>query len=502
MNCYLIQFSGEIGLKGRRTRNRFVDRLVHNLADALRSQGLEYKLDRRWSQVRLESPSTLAGEVARRVFGVRSVARATKIQWRDLDHLVTVGAELFTPRIRGKTFAVRARRGEQAFSIPFKSPELERALGAALLDSSAGVDLKHPEVMVHVHLHGDQAFFFDRVERGEGGLPLGAEGRALTLFSGGFDSPVAAWSLLKRGVRQDFIFFNLAGDRHVMQVTRVLKALVDRWCFGYRPRLFIVDFRPVVEQLKASTPSSFWQVLLKRLMLRAADELAEFLQAPALITGDAVAQVSSQTLHNLQVVSRGIRRPVLRPLVSLDKEDIIARARSVGTHDLSVQVPEYCGLEGDSGPATHAPEDQVIEAEAALDSERLHRALERRAFIDLRAMSLSALDDRDLSVSAVPDGAGLVDLRSARAFGAWHPEGAVHWAYPDVLRQLDSFEPDTTYVAYCELGIKSAHLAEALTARGIRAFHLEKGVQTLRRAETEADPALEALMSPALRDGS
>ena len=500
MHHYIVHYSGEMGLKGKSTRNRFINRIMHNLSDALKNEGIRFQLDRRWTRIRIESDSEAVPEIARRIFGVSSVATARRESWSDFDDLVAKGAEAFKELVAGRTFAVRARRGEQAQRIPFKSPELERALGAALYPFAAGVDLKDPEVEARVDLHGQEAFFYDHTVSGEGGLPLGAEGRALTLFSGGFDSPVASWSLMRRGVRQDFLFCNLGGEKHTQEVIAVLKALVDRWCYGYRPRLFILDFRPVVEDLKAQAPGPLWQVLLKRLMIKAADRMAFYLKASALITGESVGQVSSQTLQNLDVISRVSERPILRPMVSWNKEDIVALARRIGTHDTSIKVPEYCGLQAGTGPAIHARLEQVESSEQTLDEAILIRAIEERAVIDLRSLDLEASRAPELEVESVPAGAHLIDVRSAASFERWHPEGAVRWSYPDVLRHLETFDRDQSYVVYCEVGLKSAHVAEALNRIGVRAFHLRRGVQTLRKAELEADPALADLISPVLRD--
>ena len=500
MYYYIIHFSGEIGLKSKATRNRFIDRLAHNLASALRAHDICFQLDRRWTRIRIESESEQVSEIVRRVFGVNSVARARRESWEKLDDLVATGTEIFRPLVAGRTFAVRARRGEQASKVPFRSPDLERALGASLFADSAGVDLSNPEVVVRVELQGPNAFFYDEILPAEGGLPLGVEGRALTLFSGGFDSPVAAWSLLRRGVRQDFLLCNLGGEKHTREVIEVLKALVDRWCYGYPPRLFIMDFQPVVEDLKAKAPGTLWQVLLKRLMLRIADRMAAYLKASALITGDSVGQVSSQTLQNLDVITRAAERPVLRPMVSWNKDEIIALARRIGTHDTSIKVPEYCGLQADTGPAIHARLHEVEAAEALLDEELLSQALRERAMIDLLTLDLEAIRVTDLEVESPPEGSQLVDLRSFSSFKRWHPEGAIRWAYPDVMRHLDKFDRDVTYVIYCEVGLKSAHLAEILSRRGIQAFHLKKGVLTLNKASFEEDPALAALISPVLRE--
>ncbi|MEO1368990.1 MAG: THUMP domain-containing protein, partial [Acidobacteriota bacterium] len=165
------------------------------MADALRSHGYRYRFERRWSRVLFFASSPDAAGIATRIFGVRAVASMAVRRWRSLEDLVERGGEIFTPDVAGRTFAVRVHRGEHASKTSFSSPEAERALGTRLLPGAAGVRLKNPDVEVHVELRGDDAYFYRRPAAGEGGLPLGTEGRGLTLFSGGFDSPVAAWAV-------------------------------------------------------------------------------------------------------------------------------------------------------------------------------------------------------------------------------------------------------------------------------------------------------------------
>ncbi|MEM8993279.1 MAG: THUMP domain-containing protein [Acidobacteriota bacterium] len=499
-HAFLIRLSGEVSLKGKRTRNRFVDRLIHNLADALRSHGYRYRFERRWSRILFFASSADAADVATRIFGVRAVASMEKRRWRSLEDLVDQGGEIFAPDVAGRTFAVRVHRGEHASKTSFASPEVERALGTRLLPGAAGVRLKNPDVEVHVELRGDDAYFYPRPALGEGGLPLGTEGRGLTLFSGGLDSPVAAWAVQRRGVASDFLFCNLAGDSHLRDVVRVAKVLVDRWSYGTAPQLVVVDLRPVAEDIKRLVKPRLRQVVLKRQMYRIGAEVASSLGSQVLVTGEAIGQVSSQTLNNLAVTSGASSIPVLRPLVAWNKGEIVERARRIGTFSASSRVAEYCGLDGDMAPAARAKAAAIEAAELTLDPRLLADSIDRAMSLDLRSFAFES-DGSALGVDAeaIPEHAVLLDLRPARSFESWHPKGARSTPYPEVLSTFGELDPSPAYVAVCELGLKSAHLAELMSRAGYRCRHLSGGIGGLRKAVTARDGALAAALSPALR---
>ena len=500
---YLVGYAGELSIKGKRVRNLFTHRLAENLANALDSHQIPHEIEPTWSRLFVRSPSADVVEVAQRVFGVQWVSSVEERTWSTLDDLLQQGEEIFAPLLAGKTFAVRARRGPAAQKIPFRSPELERKLGSRLDPLAAGVDLRSPQVTARVELKGPRAFFFSESQPGPGGLPLGTEGRALALVSGGFDSLVAAWQLLRRGVCLDYMFCNLGGDTHRDRVLEVLKVLSDRWSYGYRPKIHMVDFRPVVEELQAVCPQSLWQVILKRQMLRAADHLARMTRAIALITGEAVGQVSSQTLHNLAIISQATQHTILRPLVGANKDDIVSQARRIGTYELSSKVPEYCAL-APKNPESHAKPEPVLAAEEGLDPELLRALVYERAIVDLRALDLGKMRAPDLEVTEVPSEAVVVDLRSSMAFKAWHYPEAVHLGYREALELYPSFDRKKLYLFYCEVGLKSAHLAELVHRAGGRSCHFKGGLKPLKRLSQE-DDLLRHLDSPVLlepRDGS
>jgi thiamine biosynthesis protein ThiI len=249
----LLRFSGEIGTKARATRSQFVQRLVGNLRNALLAEGLEPRIRDTHNRIFVELPDAACASVLTRIFGIQSISLVERRPADNLERLVDAGEELFADRVAGKRFAVRARRVGERSKIALLPKDIERELGARLLADSAGVDLDNPEETVSIELIGGDAYFFPERIACHGGLPIGASGHAITLISGGFDSAVAAWQLLKRGVRIDYAFCNLGGETHQQGVLRVAKVLADRWSYGDQPRLHAIDFGALTEELRART---------------------------------------------------------------------------------------------------------------------------------------------------------------------------------------------------------------------------------------------------------
>jgi thiamine biosynthesis protein ThiI len=215
-------------------------------------------------------------------------------------------------------------------------------------------------------------------------------------------------------------------------------------------------------------------------MLRAAEQVARERGAMAIITGDAVGQVSSQTLRNLATISAATSIPILRPLVGFNKDEILAIARDIGTYELSKQVGEYCAMVP-SKPATAAGLGVVEHEEQKLDSDVLARAVAERSVLDLRRLNLAALETPGLDAVAVEDDATVFDLRSKPAYQAWHYPGALFLDFANALRVYPSLPVQRRYILYCEFGLKSAHLAELMRRAGFDAAHFVHGFAELQR---------------------
>jgi thiamine biosynthesis protein ThiI len=268
---------------------------------------------------------------------------------------------------RFESFRIETQRGDKTF--PLNSPEINRQLGAAVKEQSgARVDLSNPELTVTVEILPHDAFFgFEKIS-GAGGLPVGASGRLVALISGGIDSPVAAYRMMKRGCRLIFVHFHSAPylDKTSQEKVRQLITLLTRHQF--LSRLYLVPFGEIQRQIVTAVNRPLRVVLYRRMMLRIAEAIARKEKAKALVTGESLGQVASQTLENISVIQQAATLPILRPLVGMDKQEIIDQARRMGTFDIS-SIPDQdcCQLFVPKHPATKARFDEVEEAESRLE---------------------------------------------------------------------------------------------------------------------------------------
>lgn len=468
----LVRLAPDVTLKSRRVRARFLARLGRNLRDAVAPRRLEL----RWSRILLEVDSPAQLPTLERVFGVKSFSPVEAVVEPRLEAIVAAGERLYRERVAGKRFAVRATcRGTS-----FRSKDVEIALGAALRPYAERVDLTHPEVVVEVEARGGQAWILGPRRPGPGGVPVGVAGRAVLLLSGGYDSAVAAWRLLKRGVALDYVFCNLGGDAYERAVVQVAKHLAEAWSYGTRPRLYVLDFGPLQEALRTQVRPAYAQVVLKRLFYRAASAVARRRGALAIATGEAIGQVSSQTLANLRAIEPAADRPVLRPLLGFDKEEIIAEAERIGTATLSAHVREYCAVVP-THPVTAATIRRVDEEEAKLDPELLRAALRGRKRLDLRALEPVDLVAPYLFLDRIPPDAVVLDLRPPSQFAAWHYPGAQRIDPGELLRQAPRWDKSRTYVLVCPYGVESAYVAERLQRLGFEAYSFRGGLRGLAR---------------------
>jgi thiamine biosynthesis protein ThiI len=471
----LIRPSGELATKSKQTRRKFERRLIHNLDDALATSGVAGRIRRDWGRMYAETDAAEALGVIRRVFGIASASLVEASAEPRLDSIIDVGTQQYTERVRGKTFAVRARRSGRH---DFSSKDINYGLGAAL-NRYAEVDLDEPDVTVGVEVRDETAYFYSEQLAGAGGLPLGTEGRAVALISGGYDSAVAAWMMLKRGVELDYVFCNLAGSAYERAVVGVAKLLADEWSYGTQPRIHIVDFEAPVRHLKERARESFWQVILKRLMYRVGEKIARETAAEAIITGESVGQVSSQTLTNLCAIDGCVRIPVFRPLLGFDKAEIIDRSRLIGSYALSEKVREYCALT-ERKPVTDAAPEEADAEEANLDLTVLDSAAADRRTVHLRELDASELVMPYLYASEVPLDAVVIDARTPTQHETWHYPGAVRRDFWDIMQSFKLLERDRVYVLYCEFGLKTAQLAEKMQSAGYEAYSFKGGVKAIR----------------------
>jgi tRNA uracil 4-sulfurtransferase len=356
----------EIALKGN-NRPWFVSRLVRNLRTA--TADLDVR-DVRALMGRIElvlgdgSDWTAVRDRVSRVFGIANFAQAGRAPL-DLDAIATKILGDLGDR-EPPTFRVSARRADKRF--PMTSPQIEREIGGRIKAARGWpVDLEHPAFTIHVEALTNDAFYYFGKERGAGGMPVGVGGRVACLLSGGIDSPVAAWRLMRRGCRVLLVHFHSYPilSRASQEKTRELARLLAQ--FQLHSRLFMVPFGEIQQQIVLAVSPPLRVVIYRRFMMRIAERIARHGRAQALVTGEVVGQVASQTLENLTSINSVVSIPVLRPLIGMDKEEIVAEAERLGTYPISI-IPDQdcCTLFTPRHPATRARAADVERAEARL----------------------------------------------------------------------------------------------------------------------------------------
>lgn len=376
--CVLLKL-GEIVLKGK-NREVFERRLIGNIRGALQEFDFTVDVRQRHGVIAIFLPegSTVeqAEAVAQRVAevpGLVWIHRAWRVA-KDVDAVVKAGLEIVRDRPevqRGATFAVRSRRRDKRF--PLRSNELDRLVGGEINDLyGLPVSLKKPELTVHIEVDRDEVFVFTDGIPGQGGLPVGSSGRALVLMSGGIDSPVAAYRMMKRGLHVDFLHFSgipFTTSESIYKAYALVRKL-DR--FQGKSRLWVVPFGKAQQSIRSSGQDRLAVMAQRRLMLKTAEEVAHRIRAAALITGDALGQVASQTLQNITAQDQAVDLPILRPLVGWDKTEIMAEARRIGTLEIS-ELPDEdcCSLLAPKRAETAAKIEDLKQIEKRLDAEEL-----------------------------------------------------------------------------------------------------------------------------------
>ncbi len=383
---------GELGLKGK-NRPRFEQKLLRNIRQAL--QGLKLPAPQRlYGRFLLRLPvgsMENAAEALHRlqsVFGIATLTPGVLLSQRLAE--LEEAAKVFAPFATGRTFAVRVKRSQKNF--PMSSRQLEAHLGA-LIQQQTGlkVNLSHPDWTFSVELFDQSAVCYTSRLRGARGLPVGVSGKAVALLSTGIDSPVASWKLMKRGVSIVFAHFHSVPytTPASLQNARTIVEHLTRW--QYHSRLYLVPIAEIQKQIMLQIPAPYRVIFYRRTMYRLAEAIARREKALALVTGESVGQVASQTLENLQAVNEVVSLPVLRPLAGDDKEEIIALGKEIGTYELSLLPDEDCCT-------LFIPKNVVTKAKLAT----IHTLAQKLDVAELESQAIAAAEIADFYYPSAP----------------------------------------------------------------------------------------------------
>lgn len=365
---------GETALKSDYTRRFFENRLMSNINKSLKSSGITFSVKREPGRLFIRTRKTEeACCILSRVFGLTSISPVKEITVKaDLEKIVDYSEKFAGNFLKtDDTFAVRARRtGNDAFT----SQMIERRVGERIIKSiGPAVDLEKPDKTVYIEVRQNKAYFFMEKIRCPGGLPLGTQGNVVVLFSGGIDSAVAAWMIMKRGC----IVFPLYIDNspyvdsknNIERARKVLEKL-NEWSLGHRMRLTAVRNGKAMTEIIEKSRENLTCLLCKRMMYRIAESFCEKEGAKAIITGENLGQVASQTLDNINVLDQSVRVPIIRPVIGMDKEEIVEMAKMIGTYEASIAPVGSCSAVPDS-PRTKGRTGEVLAEEKKIDVEKI-----------------------------------------------------------------------------------------------------------------------------------
>jgi tRNA uracil 4-sulfurtransferase len=475
---YVIRFFPEMTVKTRPVRMKLIRTLRRNLRIMLKRLDAGISVVGDWDILEVDSPGdnkileNQVLEVLSNTPGVGLIRPVEKFPLLDLDSIADSVLLIYRDALKGRTFAVRCKRQG---SHNFSSGDVERHIGARLLHGSAatGVDLTRPEITVSVEIRHNVVYVVKQQIRGQGGFPIGSQESVLTLISGGFDSAIAAYLCMRRGLQAHFVFFRLGGKEHELLVKEMALYLWMKFGSSHRVKFVTVPFEAVVAEIMEKVDSGHMGVVLKRMMIRAADKVARSLKVRALVTGEAIAQVSSQTLPNLSVIDRATDLLILRPLIFTDKQDIIDLARKIGTEEFSAGVPEYCGVIS-VNPTTHARRLRIEHEEREMDLSVLDVALAAREvqMIDRVVEVFGQRDVEPEEFALVPDGAVVIDIRHPDEQDRQPLELLRHAPLKIPFYRLASvfagLDQDCQYLLYCDKGMMSRLHASHMKDAGYR----------------------------------
>ncbi len=462
---FIVKLQAEITIKSRPVRKRFTKILESNIKNVLRRVDEQITTRMNWDNIevntkdnRPENRQRLV-EALKCIPGVPIFLEVQQTSFVDVHDIYEKTLAVHAGTIENKTFCVRVKRTGKH---DFNSLDVEQYVGGGLNQNveSAKVRLSKPDVTIRLEIKNSDLFIVTQRHQGMGGFPIATQEDVLSLISGGFDSGVASYQLIKKGARTHYCFFNLGGSAHEVGVKQVSYYLWNKFGASHKVKFFAVDFEPVVAEILEKVENSQMGVVLKRMMMRAASKIAEKGKIQALVTGESLGQVSSQTLTNLNVINRVTETLILRPLAAYDKQDIIDIAREIGTEDFAKTIPEYCGVISKK-PTVKAVLSRIESEENNFDFSILDKVIEETRVLDIRDIGKASEDQIHAVelVDKIAENAVVLDIRSPEEEDENPLEIAdvevKHIPFYKLSTQFGDLDTHKEYLLYCDHGVMS-----------------------------------------------
>ena len=460
---FIIKLFPEIMIKSESVRKRFVKILTSNIRNVLTKNDDTVAVIKHWDYIevrsKIDANLPMLIEQLQRIPGIHHFLQVEEKPFVNLHEIFEQTLSDVASQLENKTFCVRVKRkGKHEFN----SLEAERYIGGGLNQhiASAKVQLKNPDVTVRIEIEDDKMMLVRARYEGIGGYPIGTQEDVLSLISGGFDSGVSSYMLLRRGSRVHYCFFNLGGAAHEIGVKQMAYHIWQRYGSSHKVRFVAINFEGVVGEILENVDNGQMGVVLKRMMVRAASKIAQRFDIQAIVTGEALGQVSSQTLTNLRLIDEAADVLVLRPLITHDKEQIIAMAKHIGTDDIAKSMPEFCGVIS-KNPTVKAIKAKIEQEEGNFNFAVLESAVENAQYLDIR--QIAEQTEKDVvsvdAVSVLGENDVIIDIRSPEEIdeNPLHIENQAMIQLPfyKLSSQFAEFDQSKHYVLYCERGVMS-----------------------------------------------
>ena len=460
---FIIKLFPEIMIKSESVRKRFVKILTSNIRNVLTKHDDTVAVIKHWDYIevrsKIDANLSMLIEQLQRIPGIHHFLQVEEKPFANLHEIFEQTLSDVASQLENKTFCVRVKRkGKHEFN----SLEAERYIGGGLNQhiASAKVQLKNPDVTVRIEIEDDKMMLVRARYEGIGGYPIGTQEDVLSLISGGFDSGVSSYMLLRRGSRVHYCFFNLGGAAHEIGVKQMAYHIWQRYGSSHKVRFVAINFEGVVGEILENVDNGQMGVVLKRMMVRAASKIAQRFDIQAIVTGEALGQVSSQTLTNLRLIDEAADVLVLRPLITHDKEQIIAMAKHIGTDDIAKSMPEFCGVIS-KNPTVKAIKAKIEQEEGNFKFAVLESAVENAQYLDIR--QIAEQTEKDVvsvnAVSVLGENDVIIDIRSPEEIdeNPLHIENQAMIQLPfyKLSSQFAELDQSKHYVLYCERGVMS-----------------------------------------------
>ena len=471
---FIVKLFPEIMIKSETVRKRFAKILTSNIRNILQKYDEETAVVRHWDYIEVRSKNEANREeliaLLQRIPGIHHFLEVEEKPFTDLHDIFEQTLQEVGTQLENKTFCVRVKRkGKHNFS----SIEAERYIGGGLNQhiATAKVKLTNPDVTVRIDIEHDKMMLVKARHAGIGGYPIGTQEDVLSLISGGFDSGVSSYMLIRRGSRVHYCFFNLGGAAHEIGVKQMAYHIWSRYSTSHKVRFVAINFENVVGEILEKVDNGQMGVVLKRMMVRAASKVAQRFDIQAIVTGEALGQVSSQTLTNLRLIDKAADALVLRPLITHDKEQIIAMAKTIGTDDIAKSMPEFCGVIS-KNPTVKAIESRILEEEGHFNFDVLEEAVQQAKYLDIREIAQQTEQEVTSveTTSELGENDVILDIRSPEETeeSPFTLEGVTVKVLPfyKLSSQFGSLDQSKQYLLYCQRGVMSKLQALYLKENG------------------------------------